>query len=628
MTVDLLLRHLLSLPTVNYALLSPDGRWVAYEWYRVREHVDVYLVSADGASSPRAIAHTLQDTRLVSWSADSRSLVLSEDRDGNERARLYRVRIAPDEKGMLWVGDMQSLTLENQTYFVRGGTLSPDEKRLYYGANYDFSSKELIEPTWIYCLDLRTGQHTPLARPIKPAYIRPELNLAGNALIYARKDRHPAGRQYYLVDLVKNEDREILNLGDREKVFARWFPDSQNILVISETSGEGQPGYSRLGIYHWPSGDLRWLVDDFRRDIESAWVSPQGDLIVDEMIASSHIPTFILKPEGGWRSTQVEKLRETRFPSLKGNLRPLGRARDGAWIGLHYSSNSPTDLVRFRLGENLHRESLTNLGERTAINQCALTCAESFGWKSVDGLPIQGWLYRAEHNARRAVIYIHGGPSSHSEDKLNPEIQYLTHCGFNVLDVNYRGSTGFGLQFRELIKDSGWGGLEQEDIATSASALIAHGLAEPGRVGVTGTSYGGYCAWYLITHYPPELIAAAAPICGMTDLVVDYNTTRPDLRPYSEEMMGGSPQQVPERYYERSPINFVQNIHGKLLIVQGARDPNVTPENVSQVISRLEAHQISYDLLIFPDEGHGIYKPANQRKLFVRLTNFFEAALV
>ena len=144
---------------------------------------------------------------------------------------------------------------------------------------------------------------------------------------------------------------------------------------------------------------------------------------------------------------------------------------------------------------------------------------------------------------------------------------------------------------------------------------------------MTGTSYGGYSAWYLITHYPKEIIAAAAPICGMTDLVVDYNTTRPDLRPYSEEMMGGSPQQVPKRYYERSPINFVQNIEGKLLIVQGARDPNVTPENLRQVAERLDQHQIPYEVLLFEGEGHGIYKPANQEELFVRLVKFFNGAL-
>jgi dipeptidyl aminopeptidase/acylaminoacyl peptidase len=114
----------------------------------------------------------------------------------------------------------------------------------------------------------------------------------------------------------------------------------------------------------------------------------------------------------------------------------------------------------------------------------------------------------------------------------------------------------------------------------------------------------------------------------MTDLVVDYNTTRPDLRPLSEEMMGGRPDQVPERYSEGSPINFVQGIRGKLLIIQGALDPNVSPENVHQVRECLEAHRIPFKLLVFEDEGHGIQKPANQEVLYAKLADFFEQALV
>jgi len=172
----------------------------------------------------------------------------------------------------------------------------------------------------------------------------------------------------------------------------------------------------------------------------------------------------------------------------------------------------------------------------------------------------------------------------------------------------------------------GWGGQEQEDIQTGIEALINAGIAEPGKVGVIGTSYGGYSSWYAITRYPPELVAAAAPICGMTDLIVDYQSTRPDLRPYSEEMMGGSPEEVPERYYDRSPINFVGNIRGKLLIIQGMQDPNVTPENVSVVRAELDKAGIPYEVLAFEDEGHGIYRPKNLKSLYLHLSEFFESA--
>jgi dipeptidyl aminopeptidase/acylaminoacyl peptidase len=264
--------------------------------------------------------------------------------------------------------------------------------------------------------------------------------------------------------------------------------------------------------------------------------------------------------------------------------------------------------------------------ERTPIQPSDLTQAEDFRWSSKDELEIQGWLYRSSTPPKGTVIDVHGGPTFHSEDIVDVQIQFLASQGFDVLTPNYRGSTGFSMSFQESIKQDGWGGREQEDIATGIQALIDRGIAKPGKIGITGTSYGGYSAWCAITRHPTDLVSAAAPICGMTDLVVDYETTRPDLRPFSEEMMGGSPEQVPQRYYERSPIHFVDRIKGNLLIIQGMQDPNVTPENVSQVRSELEKSDIEYDLLTFEDEGHGIFRPKNLRVLYMRLAEFFEEA--
>ncbi len=637
MTETTFLQQLLTLPGVTYALLSPDRRWVAFMWYRIHEHLDVFVVPCDGATPPVALTHTPEATELESWTADSQAVIVSEDHNGDERARLFRIDLQTGTDGRLQPGPMQPLTEDRPPYFIRGGVLSPDGGVLYYGANYDFQAEAEIEPTWIYRHDLRSGERVPIARQMRPAYTTPLLNRAGTHLIYLRKDRHPAGRQVHLVDVLGKEDREILNFGDQAKLFARWLPDSQHILALSEATERTvsqKQLFNSLGIYHWPSGKMRWLVDDPERQIEGAWASPDGSIIVDEIQNAGHRPGFIDPPAGEWNLENGENpqefpFRECPFPRTPGNLLPLGRAADGAWIALSYSSSSPSQLVRFELAKDIPPElkTLTPVWEHTCLRPTALAQAEAFRWTASDGLLIQGWLYRVKPNSARAVIYIHGGPSSHSEDKLNAEIQYLVWRGFNVLDVNYRGSTGYGLRFREAIKEDGWGGGEQTDIVAGAQALIRSGLAEAGKVGVTGTSYGGYCAWYLITHFPLEVIGAAAPICGMTDLVVDYQTTRPDLRPLSEEMLGGSPQQAPGRYYERSPINFVQDIRGKLLIVQGACDPNVTPENVRQVVQRLGNYHIPYELLVFEDEGHGIQKRANQATLYARLGDFFEKSL-
>jgi dipeptidyl aminopeptidase/acylaminoacyl peptidase len=429
----------------------------------------------------------------------------------------------------------------------------------------------------------------------------------------------------WLVDIEGREDRELFNVGGAYKVHAHWLPDGRRIVVHAESTNGGPQDHISVGLYDLETGELNWLVDDPTRQIEPPYWLPCSDQVVLTEVVDARPRASLLDPDTG-----VER----PFPDWNGNLRPVGQAADGEWVALYYSAAQPVDLVRLSLttlspGECVSPSetcSLTDVWSRTELSPDQLAPAEDFRWRSSDGLQIQGWLYRAVPSSDRAVIYVHGGPTYHSEDSLNAQIQYFVSRGFNVLDPNYRGSTGFGLKFREAIKEDGWGGREQEDIAAGAQALISAGLAAPGQVGVTGTSYGGYSAWFAITHQPPEVIAAAAPICGMTDLVVDYETTRPDLRPYSEEMLGGRPEQIPERYYERSPINFVQNIRGRLLIVQGAQDPNVTPENVRQVVKRLQAAGKEYQLLEFEDEGHGIRRLENQKRLYVELAAFFESA--
>lgn len=606
MTEKSYLRKLLTLPVVLSAYGSPDQRWVAFNWYRVHENIDVFVVPSDGSAPPIPLTHTPNATSFVSWTADSRSLVVMEDRDGDERDRLYRVDLDRP-------GEMHLLTDEDPQYFVRGGELDGD--RLYYGANFDFAAGRETEETRVYRQDLRTGERTQLSCPLKPVFMTIELNHQGTFLLYCRKDRHPAGRQYWLVDVEGRNDREILNFGDDAKVTARWLPDGRHILVLSDSTGRALQQHQSVGVYDIHTDEIRWLIDDPTRTIEGAWVTPDGLVIVDEMIQASHQPVFI-DPQSGI---------ETPFPRLAGNLLPIGRSLDGAWLGIYYSATQPQQVVRFDL--EAHEESdlhcLTPAWDYSTLHPSELTPAESYSWPSSDGLRIHGWLYRASHNPRRAILFVHGGPTYHSENRMNAQIQYFVQRGFNVLDVNYRGSTGYGLKFREMIKEDGWGGREQDDITFAARALIADGLAEPGKVGVTGTSYGGYSSWYQVTHADPDLIGASAPICGMTDLVVDYETTRPDLRPYSEEMIGGKPDEVPQRYYERSPIHFVQNIRARLLIVQGARDPNVTPANVREVIHKLEEHDVPFDLLVFDDEGHGILKPSNQEVLYKRLADFF-----
>jgi hypothetical protein len=153
------LAQLISLPAVDHALLSPDGRWVAFNWYRIHENMDVYLVPADGSAPPVALTHTSEFTELESWNSDSRAVIVSEDHDRDEHTRLFLVEL----------GDRRDVLHRRPPAILYQRRLSlPTGDSLYYGANFDFAQ----DRCWAAGLPPRldSGVRTPLACPAKPGY--------------------------------------------------------------------------------------------------------------------------------------------------------------------------------------------------------------------------------------------------------------------------------------------------------------------------------------------------------------------------------------------------------------------------------------------------------------------------
>lgn len=602
---DPFLDRLLSRPTLYSAGLSPDGTQLALIWGKLGPTSQLWLQPADGSAAPHCLVADHWDCDYVIWARDGQSIIVGQSQGGDERISLLQV--FPDGR------PPRRLTPEAPDYYIHGGQLLGDNRHLVYAANRDPESGDEIEETVIYLHDLGSGALRVLARTEKAGFCWPLVSPDDKLVLYERKDRHPAGYQLWLAATDRSFDREIVNLGDDVKVDGGWSPDGRHVVLAADTKAG-----RRIGLWHRTGETIDWLIDDPARNPEDAdWLRRSDHLLVEE-VRGARKRSYLLDPASR---------REVKFDPGPGTYEPLGIDASGAWLAWHYAADVPTRILR--LGREAPHAELGQLAQHPrdpGLARGELAPAEDYRWLSVDGLEIQGWLYRAKGPARGTILLVHGGPTHHDEDVFDPEIQYYVACGFNVLTPNYRGSTGFSLAFEESIKVQGWGGLEQEDIRTGAEALIRDGIAQAGKVGITGTSYGGYSSWWAITHFPVATIAAAAPICGMTDLVVDYETTRPDLRPYSEEMMGGSPATAPERYRARSPIHVVGDIKGRLLIVQGENDPNVTPQNVTDVVARLNAAGIAFELLTFADEGHGIGRPENQHVLFRRLAEFFAEA--
>lgn len=599
---------LLNLPIVKGATLSPDGSKVAFTWVGMGEARDVFVAGSKGEGVQR-ITETPNDTYVLRWTADSTSLLMEEDHDGDERSRIF---LAPADGS----GPIRRLNEASPNYFLRGCGMDPEGSFLIYGGNLDPDTGEEIEATYILRQDLKTGERRAIARPEKPGDVIPRLSPKGDWVLYPRQDLDPSGQQIWLVRADGQDDHLIINEGASAKVEARWIPSGEEIAFLSEAGS-----YRRVGVYSLKTKETRWVIDDPSRNFTSLWFPKNADEMVLWEVIKGRGHSVLVNPHTG-----AERI----VDSEEGNIELMGPIKDGAgrWLARFYGARQPSEFVSLDPdAPDLDiSKGLLGVWSRTKLRRESLARAESITWESIDGLEIQGWLYRAKGEARGTIVYVHGGPTAMSEDALSPEIQYYVSQGFNVLDPNYRGSVGFGLSFMESIKEDGWGGREQEDIRFGIKHLMKLGVAKPNKVAMTGTSYGGYSSWHGVTHFSREELAASVPICGMTDLVVDYETTRPDLRPYSEEMMGGSPATCLEKYQKASPIHFVKNIEGALLIVQGAKDPNVTMDNVRVVTETLDEAKIPYETLIFEDEGHGIARTTNQKHLYGRIVEFVTRA--
>jgi dipeptidyl aminopeptidase/acylaminoacyl peptidase len=232
-----------------------------------------------------------------------------------------------------------------------------------------------------------------------------------------------------------------------------------------------------------------------------------------------------------------------------------------------------------------------------------------------DGLGLSGWLYRAHGTPPGpTVLYFHGGPEAQDRPVFNPLYRELVTRGLTVFAPNVRGSSGFGRRF--VNADN----LERRftaitDVRAAVTHLIDAGIAEPGRIGCMGRSYGGYLTLVALTWFP-DLFAVGVDVCGMVDLETFYANTEPWIAEAAYSKYG-HPEKDRDLLRALSPIHRIDELRAPLLVVHGAHDTNVPLHEAEQVVAALDARRIPSEFLLFRDEGHNILKTAN-RAYFTR----------
>jgi dipeptidyl aminopeptidase/acylaminoacyl peptidase len=514
------------------------------------------------------------------------------------------------------------------------------------------------EVTHIYSVSLRTGlvrDLTPfagvkaawcLASPRDPHQVRIALNLEDRR----RFDQYQVDLTTGAITLqLRNPGIDETLLGDVET----W-----RTLGVQVPTGDGG-GEIRLRSGGREKTVLRWGPDDhvefgdFTADGRSMWyLTDQGlntkslmklDLATGRktLLASdphSDVAGILRNPRTHEPEAVAYNRERIMWKPLNPRIAPdLEALRNGAlgefsivsfdhdwqrWVVAYAADVRPVDYYLY----DRHTRRLTHLfNPHPDLARYTLAPMKPEIIRSRDGLDLVSYLTLPVGLSPRSltmVLMVHGGPWGQDRWGYNPEAQWLANRGYAVLQVNFRGSSGFGKQFSNAgYRESA--GKMHNDLIDAVQWAIREGIADPRRIAIYGVSYGGYAALVGAT-FTPDVFACAISLCGMSNLVTFSHARAPFYDQFSKTIQRwyGNPDTEAEFLKSRSPFFKVDRIRSPLLIAQGANDPNVPREEADQIVAALRQAGKPVEYLLFPDEGHGLYRPENRLKFYAAMEAF------
>jgi dipeptidyl aminopeptidase/acylaminoacyl peptidase len=290
-------------------------------------------------------------------------------------------------------------------------------------------------------------------------------------------------------------------------------------------------------------------------------------------------------------------------------------AADGARVV--FAAGSPTEpstLVSYDVDSG--REEVVRRSLEIELDPATISVPRAIEFATADGVNAHAFYYPPASpglegpadEAPPLQVTCHGGPTAHVSPHLGLETQYFTQRGIGVVDVNYRGSTGYGREYRRLLNGR-WGEIDWADCVSAAKHLAETGDADPDRTWVEGGSAGGYVVFCALV-FDPQAFAAGVSYFGVADAEALALDTHKFESRYLDSMIGPYPERA-DLYRERSPFHFVDRLERPLLLLQGLDDKVVLPAQAEMMVEVLERKGIPYAYLPFEGEGHGFRKEEN-----------------
>ncbi|MCA0176702.1 MAG: S9 family peptidase [Proteobacteria bacterium] len=607
---NLPLRDFFANPPQSNFQLSGDGRWLS--WMEpapaaagATPRLNVFVQALDGArrqGQPRQLSfESARDVDGYFWKGGD-TLLYAKDFGGDEN---YHV-IAVNPKD----GQITDLTPYDG---VRAGVvdvLEDDPEHLLLMHNR--RDKKTFD---VYRVHVRSGKETLVAT--NPGTIDYWLTDHAGRL---RAAYATVGTQKQLLWRASEEDafKPIIETDYKTTVAPLFFDFDNQRLYLSSNRGR----------------DLLSLVrvDPTQPGAEEVIFQPPGNDLTYANYSRARKVLTEAQYEGAKRQqhyfdAQTERLYhdlEKRLPGYRIDLQASTRAEDRHIVS---ASSDRTPGVRYLYDSQ--RGELTQLAVINArLPEAQMAQMKPISYTARDGLVITGYLTlpvgRTPKNLA-CIVNPHGGPWARDSLGFKPEVQFLANRGYCVLQMNFRGSTGYGRTFWEASFGQ-WGLAMQDDITDGARWLVAQGIADPKRLGIYGGSYGGYATLAGITT-TPDLYAAAVDYVGVSNLLTFMGSIPPYWESWRQQLyaMVGDPNDPVQkkRLEATSPALHADKIKTPLLVVQGAKDPRVKQAESDQMVEALRKRGVAVEYMVKDNEGHGFANEENRFEFYGAMERFF-----
>ena len=419
----------------------------------------------------------------------------------------------------------------------------------------------------------------------------------------------------WTLDLANGATRQLTE-GPGGKFHPVWTPDSTAVLFTRPLNPE--LSYSQENLFSVTLADKAVvnLTADFPHDLtgwHGVWFDAQGALHVSAAVGTT---TGIYRlPLGGGAFTPVVQDDE--------HIHDFHVAPDGS---LAYVASSTTDVpeLLWLALDAPEAVPLTDLNEDW-YDKYQLAETELVSWPSSEGLTIESLLTLPagydETETLPLIVALHGGPHGRTVQALSPftMAQVWAAEGYAVLLPNYRGSEGYGEAFGTANR-ADLGGGDFRDVLAGVDWAVAEGVADPDRLGVIGSSYGGYLVNWIVTQTPR--FRAAVSQFGIFSLATDHSNSQAPR--WDLEYLGGHPWEVPELYARLSPASYVRNVQTPVLILHGDSDGNTFIANSQEMYTALRLQDKPVSFVHYPREGHGFYEPQHRLDEMRRILSWFD----